>query len=432
MNPRRTREVLLGALSVSLFMGGALASYFAFRRGGVDFLSFRIMADGIVHGINVYDPVARDAICERYGLTAPLGMYYPPATGFILSPLALPPYPVAKAIWFSIMVASVVLGVRALVRLAVPGSPNRLWMAASGLILMSSSLRWGLMLLQGAPLMLGLLCAFVVCLHRGKARSADAIAMLATAYKLTLALPFLGLLLLRRRYLALVVSVGVPVLLNALGFLRMGEGAFANYQHDVASLDAFGDNINAPDPWMPVALPRLDWVFLVYGFTRNLAVARFVTLAASAAVALWLIREGLRTRAPSNLDATATFSAPLVCLGSLCVYHHQYDLCVFFVPILLGSFAGERLRRPTWALWLIAPLVLMMTLLPIGRAEAFVQPLFGPLGVALLKLAFPVALTLALVGSLVILRRLTGEKTRGSSSSGEPRPELAERHPLDT
>jgi hypothetical protein len=410
MTKARTREQLFTALGVGLFLAGTLAGFLAFQRGGVDFLSFRLMADGVVRGIDVYDASAREVLCRGYGFVSPVGMFYPPATGFILAPLALPSYGVAKAIWFSITIAMILLGVRALVRVTVPEARERLWMGLAGLILMSSSLRWGLMLLQGAPFMLGLLCFFVASLHTKDSRWPVVIAVVATAFKMTLALPFLGLLLLRRRFVGLALCIGVSVLLNTVGFLRMGATAFGNYQHDVASLDALGENINTPDPWMAFALPRLDWVFLLYGFTKSLAVARIVTLLCSAGVAVWLLREGLRSRAPESLAASAVFLAPLVCLGSLCVYHHQYDVCLFFVPVLVGYYALDRRRQPGWAVLFVLPLLAMMSALPIGRAERVIEPLFGALGIALLKIAFPVALTLALVGSLGILRRHTARR----------------------
>jgi hypothetical protein len=193
------------------------------------------------------------------------------------------------------------------------------------------------------------------------------LAVVATAFKMTLALPFLGLLLLQRRFRTLALGVGVPVLLNALGFLRMGDAAFANYQHDIASLDAIDANINTPDPWLPFALPRLDWVFLVYGFKKNLALARLLTLVSSAGVALLLLREGLRTqsRRTSVERAFGAARLPTVAL--------RLSPPVRRLPVLRARAArGLRQQRGRldWAVIAILPVVLMMTLLPIGKAAS--------------------------------------------------------------
>jgi hypothetical protein len=189
----------------------------------------------------------------------------------------------------------------------------------------------------------------------------------------------------------------------------MGPDAFASYQRSLASFDSSitSSNINSPDPWNGVSLPRLDWVYLFYGATGNLVLSRLATFACTAAVAAFLVREGWRMPLEHSVERVALFLAPLVCLGSLCVYHHQYDLCLFFAPALLAGLGPSSLRQPRWAVLLVVPLLLVMIALPIGAGENAALQLFGTVGVGLFKLIFPLVLTLALAGSLVILHRST-------------------------
>jgi Glycosyltransferase family 87 len=373
------------------------------ENGGVDYVVLHAMARGIVEGINVYE--LNDPGAVGAGV---VGMVYPPATGFAVFPLAYLPFPVARAVFFVLSNLILILGARALVRRLAPRSDAHVWMISVGLVLLAASIRWGMMLLQIAPLMVGLLCFFIVALDRGHGRTAIAIATLATALKITLALPFLGLLVLHRRFAGFGVAVGSWLILNALGFLRMGNAAFSTYQANVAKFEVVDAswNINGPDPWLGVSLPRLDWVFLLYGITRDLPLSRLVSLFFAGATALWLLREGWRFRhTPTTLETTYLFLTPLVCLGSLAVYHHQYDASLFLVPILLAWFLSPHLRQPAWSAWLCVPLLFIVLLLPIGAAGNVLGKLFGPTGDGLVKISFPFAITLALFGSLVFLRR---------------------------
>jgi hypothetical protein len=369
------------------------------------------MGVGIATGTNVYLLNGSTDLRQNVaGVAYPPGsmglVVYPPVTGFTMLPFAFFPFFVAKTLWFLVINGTLVLGVRALVRSAAPRAGAHLWMATSGAILLSAAIRWGMMLLQGAPIVLGLLCLFVVALQEERFRWAAVIAAFVTAFKMTLALPFLGLLLLYRRFGSAVTAGATWLALNALGFLRMGAGAFGDYRRSVAAFEAVDDstNINSPNPWTPVSLPRLDWVNLFYGVTSNISFARAASLVSSALVALWIAREGLRAQRPFDLSTIGRFLAPLVCLGCLCVYHHQYDLCLFFAPLLLVIF-DPALKKPTWAIVLIWPLALIMLFMPIGTAEHIAETVLGFRGVGLLKLSFPASLSLALAGTLVVLHR---------------------------
>jgi len=126
------------------------------------------MGKAIITGANIYEAAPRKEICDLLGSAAPSGMVYSPATGFIVAPFSALPYNNARHARFLTL------------NLAVP---------------------WGLMLSQVSPLALGLLYFFFVALYSNRPRLAVAIADLATTFKMTLADPFLGLLLLRWRIL---------------------------------------------------------------------------------------------------------------------------------------------------------------------------------------------------------------------------------------
>jgi hypothetical protein len=392
---------ILFTIGLALLIAGIVICFAVTPDGkdGDDFASLYAMGSGILAGENAY---ARTDV--------PL-MLYPPATGFALVPFALLPYAIAKPAFFLVMVTALVLGLRALIRLVAPGKGPHVWMGLSGIILMSSAMRWGMMLLQMAPLLLGLLCVFIVALHGGKTRWAVALATLAAVMKVTLALPFFGLLVLQRRFVAVVVGGASWIALNVLGFLRLGPESFATYRLNVGGLKSLDNaiNVNMPDPWQAVSLPRLDLTYLFYGLTGNLALSQISTYLVSGVAGIMILREIVLTRDFRDLAATTRFLVPMVCLGSLAVYHHHYDLCLFFAPALLLLFSRQY-WHPRWAMALLVPLVLVILLQPVGKSQAvlgMLSPVWGP---GLAKLTFVVALIMALVGSLAMLRehRLSG------------------------
>jgi hypothetical protein len=406
MSPSRLQltgfAVLIAGLALSL----------STVRGGVDFPVLYVMGRGIATGENVYRAEQTEAFPAQFGV-APSGMYYPPATGFVVLPLAILPYTVAK--WtFAILIELVVIwGIRALVRTKVPRAPDHVWMIASGVVLGSAAMRWGLMLLQVAPFLCGLLFGLVSLLDSSRHRLAVGVAMIATILKMTLALPFLGLLFLRRRWSALVLIGAVWATLNAIGYWRMGPDSIAEYRRSIAVLGGVG-TIDSPDLWAGFARPRLDWVALFYSLTRDLTVARVTALTLAAACGLWLMWFALRRSRADDPQVTAPYLGALVCLGSLSVYHHQYDIVLFFAPLLLGVVLFDRRHLAAYSLTL--PLIVLMLFLPIGKAQEVLQRALGSTGPGLLKLSFPVATTLALAGCLWLMARVSD--SAGSHDAG--------------
>jgi hypothetical protein len=386
------------AIGVVVLVCGVAISL-ARASGGVDFPVLYVMGRGLLTGTNVYLPSYTATFPEQFGIP-PAGMFYPAATGFAMLPLALLPLTVAKWAFAFLTEIAVVWGIRALVRTAAPKAPAQVWMISAGVVLASAAMRWGMMLLQLSPLVLGLLCWFVSLLNTPRRKLALAVAMLAMVLKMTLGLPFLALLTLRRRWWDIALIATTCLALNALGFWLMGPGSFAQYQSNIAGLEDLG-YINSPDLWRPVALPRLDWVALFYVVTGSLTLARVTALALTGACGLWLLWIVLRSPRQTEMRTIAPLLGALVCLGSLGVYHHQYDAVVFFAPALLGLLVFDGHFR--LGHFLIAPLVLMILTLPIGKAQTVLGSAMGLAGVALVKLAFPVLFTLALVGCLLLI-----------------------------
>jgi hypothetical protein len=78
-------------------------------------------------------------------------------------------------LWLTVLIAVVVLGTASLLRAWRETDKNAPWMAVAGLVLLSASIRWGMTPLQGAPLVMGLLCLFVVSIKKGNYFAAFAI-----------------------------------------------------------------------------------------------------------------------------------------------------------------------------------------------------------------------------------------------------------------
>lgn len=402
----RIPEPVRAAIGLVVLLGGVISSIRAALQSSIDYTYLQLTGLGVLTGTNIYADAGKVGLAARHGLP-PLEneMFYPPATGFAMLPWAFLPHDAGRIVWFVFMNAVLVAGVRALVRVALPEARPWVFWLAAGIVLGSSGVRWAMILLQGAPLMLGLLGLFVAALASGRSRWAMAIAIYATVFKMTLALPFGALLLLHRRWLGVCLVGGSWALLNVLGFAWMGDGALASYRANVAGLQSVTDpgNIDSPDPWLAVSRPRTDWVSFFYGVSHSMKVAEVANLVLTALVAVFLLREGMKLRTAPSLATTSAFLGPLVCLGSLCVYHHHYDANQCLAPLLLLVLLRPAAPRWTYLSWL--PLALVLLFLPVGMVQNILVRLLGDAGAPLLKLMFPVVISLALAGSLAALKR---------------------------
>ncbi len=195
VHPSMSRERALLLAAVVVLLGGLATSARSAATSGLDFASLYVMGRGILTGTNIYDPAVAATFPAKYNVMVPAGMFYPPATGFAMLPFAVFPFQLGKLLWFVTLTVVLLWGIRSLIRQLAPAAPSHVWMFAAGVIFASSALRWAMLLLQGAPLVLGLLCWFVAALHSDQRQLSTWLAVVAVAAKMTLALPFLGLLL---------------------------------------------------------------------------------------------------------------------------------------------------------------------------------------------------------------------------------------------
>jgi hypothetical protein len=417
---RRINPSLLVLSGVVLITAAVIINWLATRRQGQDFGYLYAAAVAIVTGAPLYNAPWQKVAFTTWGLPLPQGVFYPPATGFTSLPLAAVSFPVAQGFWFAFLTVVVTLGVWVTVKRARPDATTGLLALVAGVVLLSSCMRWGMTPLQGAPFVFALLAFFVVALHTNRPGLVFFIATYATAFKFTIAFPFLGLLLLHKRYGSMIGAVALAGILNLIGFARVGGwSALSDYRSGISTLESFG-TVNSPDPWDPQSSQRLDWPYLFNGLSGHLEASRMLAIVAFALVCAWLLRKSQYIQRPVSLDVTAAFLVPLVCLSVVCIYHHHYDIMPLLVPFLIMFARFDQVRpfRNRWAVCLIAPLLAMMALLPIAFGQRLAIELVGPVGQGLFNLLLPVATTLTLVGSLVIVRQIVPGRESAAVSGG--------------
>jgi hypothetical protein len=398
---------LLGAV----FLAASIATCcWAPTRQGGDFIYPYLLSHGILHGEPIYDRQWQlEHIPAITGQPRPgEGIFYPAGTGFATLPFVALSFRKAQLLWLATLVAAVVLGIRTLLR--VLGEPGREvpWTVVAGIVLFSASIRWGMTPLQGAPLIVGLLCLFVACLDSGKYLPAFAITTFVLVFKPTVALPFGGLLLLHRRFREIAAASAIAGMAHVAGFARVGGlAAFRAYTEGIAKLEAPG-SLNTPDPWDPKSSPRIDWIYLYTGLTGDSQLAKQLSLATTAFVASWLLWSAWRVRARLDQQTTACFLLALTCLGMLCVYHHHYDVSAVIVPLLMlaALHRGRVFRLPANFLLLAGPLVAMIALFPVAIGAQLLRSLGGRAAVGYMNIAFPSCVTLALIAGCLLIQRL--------------------------
>ena len=183
--------------------------------------------------------------------------------------------------------------------------------------------------------MLWAVCVFVVCIDEDKYVAAFAITTFVLVFKFTVALPFVGLLLIRGRWREVVVVVAIAGLAQVAGFARVGgTTAFSMYTQGVAGLETLG-SINTPNPWDPMSSPRLDWTYLYTGLIGSPEIGRRVSQATAVRASSLLSWLAWRVRDRLDTCETATILLALSCFGVLCVYHHHYDVSATLVPLMI-------------------------------------------------------------------------------------------------
>jgi hypothetical protein len=223
---RRLQMVFLALLSA---VAAALAFQLlgkAYRETGYDFTSYLLSAKALVNG---QDP---------YATGSPFPYVYPLFLAFILVPLTAIPYGLANVLWFAIGLAALLsalyvwIGVTRDETKARLG-PHLLVPATALLVLVVNVVQNNLVNGQANLLVLSLVVWSHYFTEQGRNLRAAALLAAAIAIKLTPAILLLHLLV-RRRYRALLVSLGLTGLFLYLPCVLTGSainGYYSRYAH---------------------------------------------------------------------------------------------------------------------------------------------------------------------------------------------------------
>lgn len=393
-------------LAIAIVSCGVGASWLASRRSSADFSYLYFLARSLRDGNNAYDPAFWPTVAP-FEEGPPPGIYYPPTAGLVAFPFGLlSSYRVSLGAWFATVVVAVVGGIRALGRSARPPVDPAVWLTATGVLLLSSTARWGMTGLNAVVVVFGLLCAFLVFIDRGQRSAALVIALIVALLKPSVLLPFLGLFVLYRYHVEwLAVLVATP-LANVACFARLGGlPAFHAYRAQMSTLESLG-NLNTPDPSATFSVPRADLKYFFYGLGSGLQVSSVLPLLIGALLGAWLLSVLLRAPRGVSRAQAATVSMVLSSLSLIVSYHHHYDLLMVFAPFVLACF-DLRMRAVLWQRRaLILPLLAILVLLPISVLQRLLLSVLGTPAIWIVNMLFPLATILATLTGLLNMQGL--------------------------
>jgi hypothetical protein len=344
-------------------------------------------------------------------------LFYPPSSGILTLPLAAFSFPIARTIAFWLSLLVMLAGVWTLMRVFLPrwNVAARVWMLA--LLLFSITVRWGMEQLQAAPLVLGLLGFFLTALAQERPRTLFVCGAVVLCLKVSLCVPFLVLALWRRQFRVVGAILGVGLLLNGVGFVRVGGlSAVQGYRANLAQIEALP--VNHPDPRFPESTERTDWPYLFNGIAPDIPRSRTLSMLLTLAVAAYLLREAFRSRQYAHApEALAAMTAPVVCLSLLGSYHHAYDASLLFAPLLLYWAQGMRGLRAAF----IFLVLYYASIRPLFRETAsLLAKVFHTDALVIERVAGVFLLTVCLVLTLILLRRTVGgQEVTAASGEGE-------------
>ena len=392
----------------------AVASFFWCLRlaHGGDFVLQYSGSRALLQGLPMYAPGTTRAILyaacppELTGAAFlrandPDGCGYPPSNAVLLLPFAALPFSLARIALYCVMALTLLYGVHRLQREAAPH-----WTRNAGIVTLliaqqSVTVRWGLGMLQIAPLIAGLFALYLVAAAQKRDAVMAVLTALALCLKLTLGFPFLLFAALLGRYRVAAFGLAACLAVSAAGFARAGgAAAIRDYARQVANVQAL--NANSPDPYLPGSFERIDLEYLFNGLCHDLSLSRILTPIASGAALLFLLWAARKTRvrrdAPEWRNA---FAAPTVCLSLLAVFHHKYDASLLLIPLLLTCAAHPKQEPRTASRIFIVAAALLACIYPVGRI--FAEPLGHLLRVApqiVERLSYSVLLAVAFAASL--------------------------------
>ncbi|MEI9941326.1 MAG: hypothetical protein WDO69_29255 [Pseudomonadota bacterium] len=359
----RLRQQLLAGIGLLLLLGGILFNLANAPRNGQDFSAFYYKAGArFTAGLSPYvfsgDPLRlHDA---ELGLAPPIaitGNGYPPLTSALMGLFVPLGETVGQYVFLLISLVIFCLGLWRFLPYALPSWSRAAHLFVVGATTFASSVRWSAGQYQLSLLALGLVClAFDAELRQ---QTVAVILLTAFNLKITLILPIVGLLLLRRRIGVLVAAGALSIGLNLCclswtGFLE----SYAGWRINVANY-IIVNGLNYPsvstlvarihgDPALAVIPPGIamydgfgyyyypegtHWVLLMSAFFTTLKAANWAAAILAAFFVLPLAWLGWRLRGDSNdRETLLRWFAVWTCFGLVCVTHLKYDL-LMLIPV---------------------------------------------------------------------------------------------------
>ncbi len=238
---------------------------------GHDFVSIYYLAQMLIIGKNAYSFNVQHLEIPnyaRYTYDPFAAIFYSPSTGIAILPLGFLSYRLAAIAWYALLSASLVMGIWQFTKVVAPKWDSGIRLLIIAFIVCSSSIRTAYWLLQFSPLMLGLFGLYFSALVSKKSGFAAIWGALILILKPTFGLPVIGFSLLGRRYRLTAVILGIWLVINAIGFIRLGgEPAFKDYRANMAMLELLP--VNNPNPYSNRSAERLDLTYLLNGFSPN-------------------------------------------------------------------------------------------------------------------------------------------------------------------
>ncbi len=418
-----------GAEPIKIFIGGLLLliglmiCFRAASNNGQDFSYLYVLGRLLSEGKNPYILANAEGTflthCGQIPNNGYAAIFYPPTTGLVVLPLALLPFKVAWNLWLLLSLFLLPWALWRLLKILDPHLSQGNCVLILGATACASSVRWSVQLLQSAILLTALAALFLNALLTKKIFSATVYTVLALCLKLTLALPFVGILLLCRKFKAVGLAVALFGIAMVIAFLIAGgTPALTAYKNSMAAIETDAQQINSPDPYLYQSLPRLDFPYLLHWLRRDASFARTGGIALTLICVVILLWQGWQARVIKDCSHVALLFYPsLACLTLLIVYHHHYDgilLLLAFVLTLHPLFAPVRSVLLLFGL----PLLFYLTLFPQAQVQFFLTSYGGLAGSAFAKTFGALATVLFFIGSLVANQRILNLSST-SSLKGE-------------
>ncbi len=340
---RHSLDFLVFCVSALIFLG--IGGYQALHFSG-DFMPVYTGAKCLLHGCNPYDPLQlKQQGSQEMNSPSMDTPNYPPSTLLVLSPFALPPFPIARFLWFLLNGGLFVFSAW-LILLQCPQSYRGLPTIVVSLILvLSKNLLW---LGQPTIFALSLLIIGSYLFVRGRFLSIGAfLLMLSLAVKPQIGgLIVLYLLLsgIHRRYIVMAGAGALGLLLSG-GLILSEHAPSSHWKSDLRtniSATLKPGALNDPRPASGHAAEEINLqpvtsvVFSGEQEFNDAAYAIFLVL-----LAVWIIAF---RRAHAEKEMYFLLLASLAVLSLLPIYHRSYDAALLIITVPAVAIVFQKRR----------------------------------------------------------------------------------------